>query len=458
MNKCWEQSWWSIENIDNILQKIALYKYIDMANKGNWWRKELAKISKWLSNEERDKIIDTEYPYVKTKQRYIEHLKEKYYPKIPLEKYIKAIQNKIFSLFIDEETFTRFLSDNNIAISKEDKLMIKQFVTKTNSLKLLNILSQWTTQNKELFNSIIKIPMAIQSTLTSCITWILQEYDRENTDFEKTKQLISKWISDPETERTIPNAKWKIEQTIKALSTENIVCFCCPDYPGNFVDGTSVWRYNMESWEIWDEIWFFGWKVFQIISEVGKDIKDTYNKLKYIDIIMPSYQFFQSPKYKDTTDIEQQYNEFVKKITTTWNKLKKKIDQYFIENNIKWITINIRISSTIYSDQEIIDMKSMLQKTVSETITNSEILRKEHKKLLKYEEATGNIDTNDELISYLAEWYLLEKNYDKNTLLLVPESPQMPKLIVELEEILSNKEKTIWLPTLIIQKDRRFDV
>ena len=148
MNKCWEQSWWSIENIDNILQKIALYKYIDMANKGNWWRKELAKISKWLSNEERDKIIDTENPYVKTKQRYIEHLKEKYYPKIPLEKYIKAIQNKIFSLFIDEETFTRFLSDNNIAISKEDKLMIKQFVTKTNSLKLLNILSQWTTQNK----------------------------------------------------------------------------------------------------------------------------------------------------------------------------------------------------------------------------------------------------------------------------------------------------------------------
>ena len=214
----------------------------------------------------------------------------------------------------------------------------------------------------------------------------------------------------------------------------------------------------MESWEIWDEIWFFGWKVFQIISEVGKYIKDTYNKLKYIDIIMPSYQFFQSPKRKDTTDIEQEYNEFVKKITTTWNKLKKKIDQYFIENNIKWITINIRISSTIYSDQEIIDMKSMLQKTVSETITNSETLRKEHKKLLKYEEATGNIDTNDELISYLAEWYLLEKNYDENTLLLVPESPQMPKLIVELQEILSKNGKIIWLPTLIIQKDRRFDV
>ena len=49
------------------------------------------------------------------------------------------------------------------------------------------------------------------------------------------------------------------------------------------------------------------------------------------------------------------------------------------------------------------DMKVKLQKTVSDTIINSETLKKENKKLLKYEEATGNIDTNDELVSYMAE-------------------------------------------------------
>ena len=424
-----------------------------MANKRNWGKKELAKITKWLSNEERDKKIDEQYPYLKTKQKYIDHLKKIYYESSHREIYNKEIQKKIFSLFTNEESFTTFLLENNIDISKEERTKIKQYVTKATSLKLFKALWQSTQEEKRLLHSIMKLPMAIQTTLISCINWILNQ-----SDTNKTKELISKWISDPEIERTIPNTQKKMEQSIKALSTEKVVCFCCPDYPGNFIDWTSIWKYDMESWEIGDDIWFFGWKVFQIISELWKDIKNTYNKLKYIDIIMPSYQFFQSPKLRETKDIEQQYNEFVKKITTTWNKLKKKIDQYFIENNINWITINIRISSTIYSDQEIMDMKVKLQKTVSDTIINSETLKKENKKLLKYEEATGNIDTNDELVSYMAEWYLLEKSYDANTLLVIPESPQMPKLIVEIQEILSNNNELVWLPTLIIQKDRRFDV
>ena len=439
--------------VDDIFKKIALYKYINMANKGNRWKKELVKISIWLSNEERNKRIDTEYPYLKTKQKYIEYLKEYWYPKIGLERYVETIRNKMFSLFVNENSFSRFLSENNIEISKEERISIKQYFIRAISSDLTNLLSEWTNTNKKLFNSITKLSMTVQTTLISCIKWITDE-----STSKETKQLLWEWISDPEIERTVPNAERKMKQTIETLNTEHIVCFCCPDYPGGFIEWTSIWKYDMESGEIGDSIWFFGGKVFQILSEFWRDLKNTYNKLKTIDIIMPSYQFFQSPKLSSYKNRNEKYDEFVKKITMTGNKLKDKIDQYFIENNISWVTINVKLSSEVYKDQDIIDLKAELQDTVSSTIRSSEILKKENKKLLKYEEATGNVDPSDELASYLAEWYLLEKFYSSKTLLLVPESPQMPKLIVELQEILSTKEKIVWLPTLIIQKDRRFDV
>ena len=68
--------------------------------------------------------------------------------------------------------------------------------------------------------------MAVQTTLTTCLKDLSTKLNNE-----QTKTLLSKWISDPEIEWTIPNAPKKVKQNLDALDTEKIVCFCCPDYP-----------------------------------------------------------------------------------------------------------------------------------------------------------------------------------------------------------------------------------
>lgn len=444
--------------ITNIFEKIAAQKYINLANTSKRGRRELNRLSGLLP-EERERIIDSEYPYLKTRQAYESHLLKEYFPKIQLKKYIAVIERKMFQLLTWGDSLEVFFEEFNINIEKKEKLLLKKYFADIIAQQLYIALTQElcengsTPENGRLLWYINKLEMRVQSALTASINELITPAQNS----ESTRRLLSKRISDHETERTIPTASRKMQQTLDTLDAEKIVCFCCPDYPWSFIDWTLVWKYDMD-WEVWDEIGFFGWRAFQILSEIGWELKQEYNKLKSIIIIMPSYQFYQSPQLREGDDIQQKYGEFVDKLKRTGEKLKRKAECYFAQKNISWIEITVALSSEYYWDNEIDELKSELKPKVAQTIESSSILKRDHKKLLVYEEKTWNLDPADELMGYVAEWLLLQRSFDnQKTLLVIPEPPQMPKLVAEIQEIRSSDE-VIWLPMLIIQKNTRSEI
>ena len=397
------------------------------------------------SSPDRQWIIDEQYQYLKNDKKYTKQKTQELKNSNTYRRYREAIKKKIYTVF--QSKWFQWLQSYLSSLWLSYNQNTQNTLIKTIQQEYLQQYSTDKIISQSLFTFLSKQPMTALSSLFTSREKLTESMSPNQQ--QTTLQLIDKRVSDTTLEMTIPNTPKKIQQVCKWLTAREMISFCCPDYPGSFVPWTNTRKYSMG--DIGDDIWYFGSKVEQMLTMVWEDIYQSFWALEKITIIMPSYQYYDT---FDTFD-KSQYQNFTTKILSTGRKLAKNVQSYFAQKNIP-IQVSVKLSSDLYSDQKLSERIEDISKQTEDLVQKN--FAKEYEKLMKVEKATWNTTAQKEFLSYTAEWSLLPELFDPTqTLFLMPETPQMPKLVMEVQEFQSQEKETVWLPTLIIQKDRRWD-